>query len=568
MKKFLIAGSSLVAVAAAGSAGAVDVTLGGSIDMGVEFGVGKNKGSMTIGDAYNSISLSLAAAGTTDGGLKYGGSFTLATATEIEFDPYGEGRNKKIFKYTVDGNTDLQAAVYQVSGGQKIDADDIVAVKINSEWNAVSDSTRTAYGYPLLVSSGFATLDAEAICKVAGRAELGGVHAGLAASHSAAATGLLAFGRANAASTKIADLAFMGTTSGTVTAQSGYLPAGRIGALATPGGSAGNKAAHTLILTAGTSNSASGNVKVTQASFASSNAEMVKGGNVSVADDLYNVYMNGTVTPDVTAAAVWAGPFMSVQLRSSSTKMVVGAACLSGIETSDTAVYMDNVTKIVTASDASIFIEGGFGKLTLQTGDYAGAVSAIGDAGDQADIGADGLVAIVEGVGLLGANPYLAVDLAPSTAEDLSTLQNLEILTGGTIDLGGLSAGVDIELANDGGNIGIGAWDLGLDYAMGDMAVSFVIDSANAWGMSASMDVAGFGVDATIYNKALEAHKKSGLFYDVSASTSLNGFGLSLGVDQDMQPTVGLTKSMGGLSIYAGYDAGDEGGKVGATLSF
>ncbi len=34
MKKFLIAGSSLAAVAAAGSAGAVDVTLGGSIELG------------------------------------------------------------------------------------------------------------------------------------------------------------------------------------------------------------------------------------------------------------------------------------------------------------------------------------------------------------------------------------------------------------------------------------------------------------------------------------------------------------------------------------------------------
>ena len=50
MKKFLIAGSSLATVAAAGSAGAVDITLGGSIDMGVEFGVGKDKGSMSIGE--------------------------------------------------------------------------------------------------------------------------------------------------------------------------------------------------------------------------------------------------------------------------------------------------------------------------------------------------------------------------------------------------------------------------------------------------------------------------------------------------------------------------------------
>ncbi|MGB1156877.1 MAG: hypothetical protein ACPG42_08680, partial [Alphaproteobacteria bacterium] len=69
MKKFLIAGSSLAAVAAAGSAGAVDVTLGGSIDMGVDFGLGKAAREMAITDTHNKITLKLSAAGTTDGGL-------------------------------------------------------------------------------------------------------------------------------------------------------------------------------------------------------------------------------------------------------------------------------------------------------------------------------------------------------------------------------------------------------------------------------------------------------------------------------------------------------------------
>ncbi len=242
--------------------------------------------------------------------------------------------------------------------------------------------------------------------------------------------------------------------------------------------------------------------------------------------------------------------------------MVVGAVCVEGVAASDTNYFMDVTSKVVTASDASIFIEGGFGKLTLQTGDYAGGVSAIGDAGDEADLGVDGLGVIVEGVGLLGANPFLAVDLAPNAAPS-----SLEILTGGTIDMGGLSAAVDVML-NSGDVLNIVSWDLGLDYAMGDMALSFAYDSENDWGMSASMGVAGFAVDATIYNNDADDHEKSGLYYSVGASTSLNGFGLSLGVDQDMQPTVGLSKSMGGLSLYAGYDAADEGGKVGATLSF
>ena len=192
-------------------------------------------------------------------------------------------------------------------------------------------------------------------------------------------------------------------------------------------------------------------------------------------------------------------------LQSSSTKMVVGAACVEGIDASATNFFLNNASKIVTASDASIFIEGGFGKLTLQTGDYAGGVSAIGDAGDEADIDAEGLVAIVEGVGLLGANPFVAIDLAPGRALNA----NLEILTGGTIDMGGLSAAIDIKLGTDTATAAdadsaaftsIAAWDLGLDYAMGDMALAFAYDSGNDWGMSASMGVAGFAVDATIYN--------------------------------------------------------------------
>ena len=568
MKKFLIAGSSLAAVAAAGSAGAVDVTLGGSIDMGVEFGVGKNKGSLAIGDAYNSISLSLAAAGTTDGGMKYGGSFTLSTAEELEFSLYGD--DKKHFKYTVKNFTDLEAAVYDVSGGMHIPEENIVAVKINSSWRTVSNNTRTDYGYPVALSNDGVEYASTNICKIAGRVD--GV-IGVTTPDLTPFDDHWTITRQTAGGDKIAD--FLEFTNDMP--DDGYLAAGR---LQNPRNEVNPDGGFGFELTV--AGPTSTNIQITDMTddtdtFDKDAATLADKFNVGFGDaDKDNLVRtaNGNVDTQedadgnvnnevVTDAAVYMGPFMEVMLQSSSTKMVIGAACVTGRETSSTAFYMDNVSKVVVASDASIFIEGGFGKLTLQTSDYAGAVSAIGDAGDQADIDADGLVAIVEGVGLLGANPYLAVDLQAERS-----LNSLEVLTGGTIDMGGLSAAIDVELDNAAGVIGIGSWDLGLDYAMGDMAVSFVVDSANDWGMSASMDVAGFGVDATIYNKALEDHKKSGLFYDVSASTSLNGFGLSLGVDQDLQPTVSLSKSMGGLSIYAGYDAGDEGGKVGATLSF
>jgi hypothetical protein len=56
--------------------------------------------------------------------------------------------------------------------------------------------------------------------------------------------------------------------------------------------------------------------------------------------------------------------------------------------------------------------------------------------------------------------------------------------------------------------------------------------------------------------------------YSVNASTSLNGFGLSIGFDQGLQPSVGVSYSLGALGLSAGYSAADNGGKLGATLSF
>ena len=104
MKFHLFAGSCLAGVTAANISGAVDITLGGSIDMGIEFGVSKNNGALTFGDAYNSISLSFGLHGTTDAGMKYGGAFSLGTTASIEFNPYVSGSEKYLAKASVEGN--------------------------------------------------------------------------------------------------------------------------------------------------------------------------------------------------------------------------------------------------------------------------------------------------------------------------------------------------------------------------------------------------------------------------------------------------------------------------------
>jgi hypothetical protein len=496
MRKFLIAGSSLAAVAAAGSAGAVDVTLGGSIDMGVDFGLGKDAGEMAISDVHNTVSLSIAAAGTTDGGLKYGGSFGIGTAAELSFTPYkstdSDGDvDKYAIKATNGSHTDIEAAVYNVSGGGAIDAGNVVAVKINSEWKSVG-GTATNYEEPL------DSFESSNLCKIAGQ----GVN--------------------NATGTR------------SVLHVDGYMAAQQV-----TGG-------------AGT---------VEGISFV--------GGSKGTVDVVGDSEDDEDTDPDVsvTSAAIYAGPFMEVMLASSSTKMVVGAVCLEGVKASDTMIYMDNASKVLTASAASIYIEGGFGKLTLQSGDYSGAVSAIGGAGNAAGIDADGLVVVASGLGMMGANPYLAMDLAPG-----ATLGAVELVAGGSITFAGLSGAMDIELADGGlaSAIGtdIGAWDLGLNYQMGDMALAFATDSENDWGLSASMAVAGFGVNAVFSSEGAGDHEKSGIMYSVTASTALNGFGLSIGVDQDLEPTVGLSYDLGAMNVYAGYDASEGGGTAGVKLSF
>jgi hypothetical protein len=557
MKKFLIAGSSLAAVAAAGSAGAVDVTLGGSIEMSVEYGLGKNSNNLTLGTATNAVSLSINAAHTTDGGLAFGGGFTMGTAATLEFNPYKTTASGKVNKYlakaTNNDRADILGHAYNVSGGGAVDVADVVSVKINSNWVGI-DSEAVKYLYKATPS-----FTSSAICKVAGR--------GTVAQNAVYAGSATVKGDAGAWAA--------------VGAAGGYLPAGQLMLGATGPAVAPTLAKSAKNVAFGANALQAAGAVVTShgaTAYVTKNATLAAGKfavpaqkNSGVADIPYawqgkaQVNLNSTAgTKDIIkSAAVYAGPFMEVMMASSSTKMVVGALCLDGNDPSETAIHLNNASKVMTVSNASIYIDGGFGRLTLQSSDYAGGVTAIAGAGDQADIDADGIVMIASGLGILGANPYIAVDLAKG-----SNLGDLEVITGGTIDLGGLSAAIDVALDNPADVFGVSSWDLGLTYAMGDMNLAAAIDSSNDWGLSASMAIAGFGVSTTFGSSSAGDHEKSGITYSVSASTALNGFGLAVGFDQDLQPTVGVNYDLGGLVLSAGYDAGEGGGSIGATLSF
>ena len=553
MKKFLIAGSSLAAVAAAGSAGAVDVTLGGSINMGVEFGLGKNANDLAFSDAFNEVSLSIAAAHTTDGGLSFGGAFTMGTAASIEFAPYADAAGDKFLaKRTVDGRTNINANLWNVSGGGAVASANVVSVKINSDWLGI-DQQQVEYTLAL------GSFTSSNICKLAGR----GTTVGASIPLRAWAGGGPAAGGIGAAGV-----------------DGGYLPAGQFAATDTTVLKTAD-ASSTAVLSVpiGTNGESMSTTRGAVAQISNGNglnptATAKTTSKVTVATDLASSTRYMTVTKarvdvdgddsfDVASAAVYAGPFMEVMMASSETKMVVGAACLSGNDSSATAFFMNNASDVMTVSNASIYIDGGFGRLSLQSGDYAGGVSAIAGAGDAADIDAGGLVVIAQGLGILGANPYIAVDLNKG-----DSLGALEVITGGTIDLGGLSASIDVALDNPTDVFGVSAWDLGATYALGDLGLAFATDSSSDWGLRASMAIAGFNVSTTFGSSTASDHTKAGITYSVSASTALNGFGLALGFDQDLQPTVGVNYDLGGLVLSAGYDAGDQGGSLGATLSF
>ena len=553
MKKFLIAGSSLAAVAAAGSAGAVDVTLGGSINMGVEFGLGKNANDLAFSDAFNEVSLSIAAAHTTDGGLSFGGAFTMGTAASIEFAPYADAAGDKFLaKRTVDGRTNINANLWNVSGGGAVASANVVSVKINSDWLGI-DQQQVEYTLAL------GSFTSSNICKLAGRGVAGGDEiwfGGGPADGGASADGAdseyLPAGQVmftDSTVLKTADASSQGTLKIGLGSDASTMSTTRGAVVQASSGNGLNPSSDTATVSS----------KVTVATDLSADATSTRYLTVTKA----RVDLDGDGTYDVASAAVFAGPFMEVMMASSETKMVVGAACLEGNDSSATAFFMNNASDVMTVSNASIYIDGGFGRLTLQSGDYAGGVSAIAGAGDAADIDAGGLVVIAQGLGILGANPYIAVDLNKG-----DSLGALEVITGGTIDLGGLSASIDVALDNPADVFGVSAWDLGATYALGDLGLAFATDSSSDWGLRASMAIAGFNVSTTFGSSTASDHTKAGITYSVSASTALNGFGLALGFDQDLQPTVGVNYDLGGLVLSAGYDAGDQGGSLGATLSF
>ena len=526
MKKFLIAGSSLAAVAAAGSAGAVDVTLGGSIDMGWEYGVGKkaddaNGFGITPGKQFQAVTLSLGIAGTTDAGLKFGGNVGLSTNDELKFDLYdevaGDGNKHLVKLVNKDATASIKGKAYNVSGGAAVTAKQIVSVKINSAWaEAATSITEHEISLASIATDGD-------ICKVAGQAE-------------AATAAIDAYRSAGNA----VDIA------------AGYLPAGQLVA------------------------TAAGALTLTADGIAGKAIDVAAGAAITTGAYAFDV---GTETAGASEAyaanaKVYAGPFMEVMMTSSTTKMVVGAVCVNNaFSKTSTVAYMDVASRVVHVSDASVYIEGGFGKLSLSTSKYGGSVGGVGSAGDQVSVGNTGIVASLSSVSFLGLSGSGAVDLG---SVNLNGRPNYAF--GTSVDLLGLTIAVEMEdeyvdsdTATTGmQNIYIDKWDAATSYDLNGMSVAIATDSNKDWAMSLGYELMGFSMSSVVENQSKKANKKSGLSIDTTFSTSLNGVAISVSLDETLAWGIGASYSLGnnGLSLYANYSDADGGGKMGAKMSF
>lgn len=581
MKKQLISSTILVSMATVNVSAAVDITLGGSIDMGVDYGLGKKSANFTLGRMYQDFELTISAAETTDFGLRYGGLLSVASLQNFTFLPYStDDGGKYMVKATVSQPADIKARAYNVSGGEEVAESKIVAVKINSDWHALND-TKTSHFFELSAFS------QDNVCKVAGRA---GPNVGTTGPQFFSQTEegrILTTGSLKSFTQSISSLFNIRRPKA-----GDYLPVGQV--------------ANWNLYTIATASTVNANPDAVTVTAIREITNWVSAGGISASltlpnanqTDLIRFRVTGTYSTTLTAVAtpgpggvggqrknlalhvkdrvavtlsdeavitgaeVYGGPFMQVRTASSMTKLVVGAACIEGQDTSATEFFLDNTSPVLRAGDAKIFVEGGFGTLSLQSDnyDYVGSVAPILEAGGQSDIDPDGPVLVLESANILGLRPYAAIDFLRG-----------DVLLGGSISLSGFQAALDLYYftdTNENRVFDLAAWDAGLRYFHGLSEVSIVLDSASQWGVSAATHLVGFDVLAQASSRTQDDHAMGGLNYALEAATTFDRLGVRVAIDQALAPEVALSYDLEGLNFYLNYEVVEAVGSIGAKFGF
>ena len=619
MKKFLLIGAALAGAGGIAAADAVDITLGVSLDMGWDYGLGKGASSsngfgMLALSGYQQITAEFALAGTTDAGLRFGAEVTLSTADILRAQPFGTTSIARKYAFQLRNSSNevaLRGGGFNVSGGEAVSAGQMVAVKINSEW-ASKDASVTSYAQQL---DALGISNISNICKLAGRYadDMNGRAAtgfGSAMPAGAAAVApvfrtLVGNGRAFDDDIYVDTGGLYGQVlrPGQFEAQRQIWatgPAGGTHVVPAPvGGPIGarisvNPVQPSAVARPGTA------AAVFQTSFPSQTFTAAEIGTSGFPRLLASTVASRSATvlfspgddelsgESINRAKVFLGPFMEVRLTSSTTKLVVGAVCQSHqLQQSATQIHMDLASRIPQVGNASVFVEGGFGKLTLQKLAYPGGVPEIGSAGDRAGLGIHGdnagynigegtglatAIAILEDVTFLGLKGYGAVDV--STVR-LGGRPNY--LLGTSFDLFGLTLAVEFEddvdpdpTTVDPEDGYIDHWDASTGLTWNGVGVEVVADSDGDWALGLEYALFGFSADAVIENVAGGQNQKAGLSIDATLGAKLDGLELSLALDENLAWGLSGRYSLGtsGLALYASYDAAESGGSLGSRLTF
>lgn len=544
--KRLLAFSSLLTLPFASTAGAVDVTLGSTLQLEVDFGVQK-RAPLTFGAASSSVSIALGINGSTDAGLKYGGALSLGTSAELQISPYAFSLTSPdqifYFKATVGGRQDLHAAGYSVSGGQAISEADIVSVKINSDWHGV-DPTVTGYQVD-------AAIGPSDICKIAGEAIFGSIQ-DPAFQKTEVDTVL-------GAQTLQGELDYLVTLP-----NSGYMPPGKLAHIA--GTMAGNSLQVVAYLEGTATINYFGPAASTIARIQLTAPSPI---STTVPDEIllsrYNVDIQ---TPDATTptfgarnASVFAGPVLSVKTVQGSEKLALGAVCVSG--GTDTNYFLDVANDRILVRDAAqIFIEGGFGTVVLKTTGEAGGVRSIGNVGAKADISSTDLTLSYDAPGILGISPGLALNF-----DELG-----EVLAYTSIDLSGLFADIDflIDFQPLGGSpiITSGGWELGAGYHNDFGTVQFGVDSDWELGLMAEVNLGDVSLYAETVSPTIQDHVERRQHYLFSATYEANDFTVSGSINEERRVTLDVSYDVAALSIYGDFDFMSREGRIGTKISF
>ena len=558
--------------------GETDITLGG--DLGITAVVGLSKDSQAF-SYTNFTNLNVNVEHSTDFGLIIGGKITLNTLDLLKFDLYSHTDPRGVeehylAKKVVPGPTAMKGHVFNASGGMQVSNEDIVAVKINSDWHSL-DGTRTGMQLQVLPWM------AENVCKLAGRlADTMNGQEGRFDTFPAGPT----VGAANLYSTRGNGLQ-VGDQIRVFGGAGGYVAAGQF--LAKRQIWANGEVTNTVSVAAPADIGARISV----------NPE--GGGNGTAAAVFQKRYDVVKITPNmvgtpktasypliawqstasksatvlfspgpgeqagskVNNAKVYAGPFAEIRTVGSSEKMVIGAICLEqSPEAGTTHAFMQPSSKILGKTGASIYVEGGFGKLTISTESKSGVIDSDGPWADIVSLSADDTLVLSADTSMFGITGMAAVTPNPGT-------RALNTIVGAKLDLGEVSVAADILYDPDVEGA-LDAWQLEAALmSMSDGRFALAFDSDDNWWIEAEYYNPLFAVEAQV-GMPEAAPAGTPLYWWITGEIDVNGATLLAEYDQQRDVAFGLELDIGALETFARVERADEETtlRFGSTLPF